>query len=720
MADIDSWLEYSDIVSKTFGSEEEGFRFYNSYAKDKGFSVRRSYVEWDNGKNEIILRKFVCSCQGFREEKELNREIRKRKPRNITRCGCHALLVIARDQNTLQWYVKDFVSEHNHPMVEPDLACLLRSHRGISDDQKAQILELQIAGIRKHQIMDIVERQYGGYDKVGYTLRDLYNFCHRNKAERVAGGDAETVISYMTDCKHKDPDFVFEYRTDGEGHLNGLLWCDSQSRLDYAAFGDVVIFDSTYKKNRYNVPLVPFVGVNHHGSTVLFACGVTSQETIESYVWMLRTFTDAMAQKHPSSVITDGDRSMHRAIRLVWPDSSHKLCSWHIDLNIPKNLHDEDMKKEIRSFLYDRDSIEESERKWLRFLDDHNITDTDSWLYQMYEMRELWCATYHHGKCYLGMRSNQRSESLNSRLQVHLDRKMTLIDVVEHFDRCLSRLRRNELELDFEAKRSLPCLQPDASNIEKEAAKMFTPSIFAKVQHSIKAASKCFMREEEDGYDRIRYVVGRTDKGDMEYFVECEICVDEYKLKGISCSCLKLESLGLPCSHIFFVLGCRKEQKMPECCVLKRWRRGPKSAFPPIRKSTMYDYPDSLQRYCELRNLGQAASFVASDSPEAYERLKRVLHEEADVIVPNGGQNGRKRYGPVLPQDALDVDHADSTPVLDPLHVPGRGAPKKKLKSVSNKKKSTVKCTQCNGEGHNRRTCPMRKEETKLPEDELD
>jgi zinc finger SWIM domain-containing protein 3 len=95
------------------------------------------------------------------------------------------------------------------------------------------------------------------------------------------------------------------------------------------------------------------------------------------------------------------------------------------------------MKKEIRSFLYDRDSIEESERKWLRFLDDHNITDTDSWLYQMYEMRELWCATYHHGKCYLGMRSNQRSESLNSRLQVHLDRKMTLIDVVEHFDLCL-------------------------------------------------------------------------------------------------------------------------------------------------------------------------------------------------------------------------------------------------------------------------------------------
>jgi zinc finger SWIM domain-containing protein 3 len=57
--------------------------------------------------------------------------------------------------------------------------------------------------------------------------------------------------------------------------------------------------------------------VNHHGSTVLFACGIISQETIESYVWLLRTFSDAMAQKHPVSVITDGDLAMQRAIGLV-------------------------------------------------------------------------------------------------------------------------------------------------------------------------------------------------------------------------------------------------------------------------------------------------------------------------------------------------------------------------------------------------------------------
>ena len=76
--------------------------------------------------------------------------------------------------------------------------------------------------------------------------------------------------------------------------------------------------------------------------------------------------------------------------------------------------------------------------------------------------------------------------------------------------------------------------------------------------------------------------------------MECEICVDEGNLKGISYSCLKLQSLGTLCSHIFFVLGYRKERVLPGCCVLKRWTRGAKSAFPPIRKSTMYDYSNSL------------------------------------------------------------------------------------------------------------------------------
>ena len=134
-----------------------------------------------------------------------------------------------------------------------------------------------------------------------------------------------------------------------------------------------------------------------------------------------------------------------------------------------------------------------------------------------------------------------------------------MLELVEHFDHCHSWLRSNEANLDFEASNSLPCLEPDASIIEKEAAKSFTPRIFATVQFSIKAAKKCFAREILDYYDVIKYIVGREDKGDREYHVECEMCVDEGNLKKISCSCLKLQSLGTPCSHIFLYWDIAKD-----------------------------------------------------------------------------------------------------------------------------------------------------------------
>ena len=47
------------------------------------------------------------------------------------------------------------------------------------------------------------------------------------------------------------PHFFFQYTVDEESRLANLFWTDSQSHLDYACFGDVVAFDTTYKTNVY-------------------------------------------------------------------------------------------------------------------------------------------------------------------------------------------------------------------------------------------------------------------------------------------------------------------------------------------------------------------------------------------------------------------------------------------------------------------------------------
>ncbi|KAK2649944.1 hypothetical protein Ddye_017433 [Dipteronia dyeriana] len=56
------------------------------------------------------------------------------------------------------------------------------------------------------------------------------------------------------------------------------------------------------------------VGVNHHKSTTIFGFGLLVDETVETYTWLLRTFLVVMHSKMPQSVVTDGDKAMHKDV----------------------------------------------------------------------------------------------------------------------------------------------------------------------------------------------------------------------------------------------------------------------------------------------------------------------------------------------------------------------------------------------------------------------
>ena len=160
---------------------------------------------------------------------------------------------------------------------------------------------------------------------------------------------------------------------------------------------------------------------------------------------------------------------------------------------------------------------------------------------------------------------------MKSRLQMKLDGKMTLLEMVQHYETCLTKVRINEADDDAKALQSAPFKETDASVLEINAKERFTPNVFkAKVQFSVEAAKKCSLIEILDGDDTTEYIVERSDR-DMIYYVKCEL-TEKTNLKGISCSCRKLQSLGTPCSHIFFVLGLRDERASFQTAVFWKGR----------------------------------------------------------------------------------------------------------------------------------------------------
>nr|XP_045090126.1 protein FAR1-RELATED SEQUENCE 5-like [Aegilops tauschii subsp. strangulata] len=493
---------FMQIIQMTFTSHEAAYDFYNSYARDNGFSIRKNRVR-----------------QGKRDSRLLTEEGHSRRLRPETRCHCEAHLTVKLDQKRGVWYVDSFEDKHSHILAGPDEVPFLWSHRKIKEYQKHEIMSMGAAGIRIHDMMDCFISKHVWYGGVGFTRREIYNLCAREKRKLLSKGDAATVIGIMVSRKQRDPSFFFEYKLDKEGHMNRIFWCDSQSRHDYEDFGDVLVFDSTYKMNRYGMPFIPFVGLNNHRKTTVFACAIVSDETEETYVWLLETFLRSMCQKMPMSVITDADAAMIKAIRQVFPDVWHRICTWHIEKNMKIHLSHKSL-KEFRTLLYYSTSTATFEERWHAFSKRWQSEKTVTWLRRMYKKRRLWAAAYLTEGFWLGMKSNQRSESLNSCLHLHLDGEMTLVDMILHYENAVVRIRENEARDDCTASQSLPVPVTSSRELEIAASHVFTPANFYMLQADLRKIGGMEIVEIKLGDGSQQYIVAWKNNRKSRFWVE--------------------------------------------------------------------------------------------------------------------------------------------------------------------------------------------------------
>jgi zinc finger SWIM domain-containing protein 3 len=146
-------------------------------------------------------------------------------------------------------------------------------------------------------------------------------------------------LEYLKKKQAEDPGFFYAIEIDKEnGRITNFFGADGQSIMHYKCFSDAVSFDTTFQTNKFEMPFAPLLGTNHHKKTIIFGVALLLNETILSFVWLFQTFLIAMSSKHPSTIFTDQDAAMAAAIAFVLPNTSHRLCLWHIYLNAAKHL----------------------------------------------------------------------------------------------------------------------------------------------------------------------------------------------------------------------------------------------------------------------------------------------------------------------------------------------------------------------------------------------
>ncbi|KAK0577467.1 hypothetical protein LWI29_033321 [Acer saccharum] len=365
-------LQAIDIMGKEFISVTDAKEFYKKYSYGMGFSMRKDRVSRDTH-GLITIRRWVCSKEGYRSKKNVDRTDRVREPRGQTRGGCRASFRINLDMDKMLWVVTEFVTEHSHMLSPGNHSQFLRSHKNVRDSDLAQVQSLRSVGMKTSQVIDQLVDQAGSYAAVGHIGKDLQNRLDAIRRSASHNSDADSIISYMTAKSEMDQRFFFRYTILEDDSMGNLFLTDSVSRCDYRYFGDVISFNSTYRTNCYNRSLVIFVGVNTHTKTTIFGFELLVDETVETYTWILQTFLEAMHGKCPISVVTNGDNAMGKAISLVMSSAVRRLCSWHLKRNVQTNVSDSGFTQAFSHCMLTYMIESEFETQWLKAVDTFGV-----------------------------------------------------------------------------------------------------------------------------------------------------------------------------------------------------------------------------------------------------------------------------------------------------------------------------------------------------------
>ncbi|XP_045795549.1 uncharacterized protein LOC123890054 [Trifolium pratense] len=158
------------------------------------------------------------------------------------------------------------------------------------------------------------------------TAKQLYNLSHRLKLKMRAS---------MTEMQHLskrlvETGYFFKHRTvvaDGSEHVQDIFFAHPKSISLFNSFPTVLLMDSTYKTNKYKMPLFEIVGFTSTGRSFNVGFAWLTNEREDNFTWALEQCVSLLRNEdvRPKVIVTDRDLALMNAVSEVFPTSAAML-----------------------------------------------------------------------------------------------------------------------------------------------------------------------------------------------------------------------------------------------------------------------------------------------------------------------------------------------------------------------------------------------------------
>lgn len=190
-------------------------------------------------------------------------------------------------------------------------------------------------------------------------------------------------------------------------------------------YSDIVFIDATYNVTDVGFKLVPIVGVDYRGKSVILAWAFVLYEDQISYEWLLEQFLSVVPHP-PRTVVSDREQALISAVRSKCPTASHILCLWHVMLNIKKHLQsplkaagmDVDATlTQIRNMLYGIEDPEELTAKFNALISTLPTSAHEYMKTRIFPILKNVAWAYVRQMWNLGTHTSGRSENINKNIK---------------------------------------------------------------------------------------------------------------------------------------------------------------------------------------------------------------------------------------------------------------------------------------------------------------
>ncbi|KAK3441763.1 hypothetical protein EUGRSUZ_B01750 [Eucalyptus grandis] len=562
-ANIDGEELVSDLgvprVGLEFCSEEAVYNFYNKYAKQTGFRVRKGKPQRSRlNKDTITGKYFLCSCQGHKSKKQIEKQTLYK--RRDTRTGCEANIKCVVSDG--MWKISKVVLEHNHSLE----GCLAITH-GRADDSCATMTHStdktvdEVRTVGEQALVSDVDSS----DVPRGTWKIHPMLEHK---------DTQDLIDHFKNRQIEDPSFFYTAQVKAASGMANFFWRDSRSKIDYEHFGDVLVLDTRTEIKKYGMICAVFWGLNNHRQRIIFGCAFLVDQTVGSLNWLLRSFVEVSCHK-PKTIITEVSEEIADALRVVLPETAHCLQFWSI-LNGFKNLSTLSDRASVgnlfRDCVFHVHSQVEFEFKWNSFIGKYKLHE-NRWFASLYGMREKWSHAFTKNVFSAGLISIQNNEDARAIFGNLSCKTMTLSQFAQQCEKMAEHMRRKEFLEDMRCEKISANLQ-SKNPVEKEAERLYTKPIFNMFQKEL--SNILSLSIEEIGGKATLREFKLTEQGSMN--------IDTVKFdpsnSTLVCSCGKFESVGILCFHALKVLNFMNIFNIPSRYLLKRWTKSAKDSLP--------------------------------------------------------------------------------------------------------------------------------------------